>query len=76
MQQFFLLGAKHVFISCKKSYLEHNSKQGSFWRQNYYQTPADEAFAGLVSAYDPLVTETGGLDNTYTDSRGPLECSI
>src|ERR1700744_3214511 len=62
-----------VFISCKKSYL-NTSPSGKFLQQNYYQTP-DEAFAGLVAAYDPLVTETGGLDQTYTDPRGPLNAA-
>jgi len=68
----FLLGAG-LFISCKKSYLS-TSPSGQFLQQNYYQTPA-QAFAGLVAAYDPLVTETGGLDNTYTDSRGMLNAA-
>jgi starch-binding outer membrane protein, SusD/RagB family len=62
-----------VFISCKKSYL-NTSPSGKFLQQNYYQTP-DEAFAGLVAAYDPLVTETGGLDQTYCDPRGPLNAA-
>jgi len=62
-----------IFVSCKKSFLE-NSPKGEFAEANYYSTPA-EAFAGLVAAYDPLVTETGGIDNTYTDSRGPLNAA-
>jgi starch-binding outer membrane protein, SusD/RagB family len=65
----FLLGLG-IFVSCKKSFLETNPK-GEFLEQNYYSTP-DQAFAGLAAAYDPLVTETGGLDQTYTDPRGPL----
>ena len=65
----FLLGLG-VFTSCKKSYLQTNPS-GKFLQQNYYAN-GDEAFQGLVSAYDPLVTETGGIDNTYTDSRGML----
>jgi hypothetical protein len=68
----FLLGLGIVY-SCKKSYL-NTTPSGRFLETNYY-TNADEAFAGLVSAYDPLVTETGGLDNTYTDSRGPLNAA-
>ena len=59
-----------VLVSCKKSFLEKTPK-GEFAEANYYSTP-DQAFAGLVSAYDPLVTETGGLDGTYTDPRGML----
>ena len=46
-------------ISCKKSFLQTTPK-GEFLESNYYQTP-DQAFSGLVAAYDPLVTETGGL---------------
>jgi len=65
----FLLGLS-AFSSCKKSYL-NTSPSGKFLQQNYYAN-ADEAFAGLVAAYDPLLTETGGLDGTYTDSRGML----
>jgi len=59
-----------VFIACKKSYLQTTPK-GEFLESNYYQTPA-QAFSGLVAAYDPLVTETGGLDETYTNPLGPL----
>ena len=65
----FLLGVG-IFLSCKKSFLETTPK-GEFLQANYYSTP-DQAFAGLAAAYDPLVTETGGLDGTYTDPRGPL----
>jgi hypothetical protein len=65
----FLLGLG-IFVSCKKSFLETTPK-GEFLEANYYSTP-DQAFAGLAAAYDPLVTETGGLDQTYTDPRGPL----
>ncbi|SDS59994.1 Starch-binding associating with outer membrane [Mucilaginibacter mallensis] len=65
----FLLGMG-VFASCKKSFLQVNPK-GEFAASNYYQTP-DQAFAGLAAAYDPLTTETGGLDGTYTDVLGPL----
>src|ERR1700744_3337170 len=65
----FLLGLG-ALTSCKKSYLETNPK-GEFLQADYYNSP-DEAFAGLVAAYDPLVTETGGLDNNYIDQRGLL----
>src|ERR1700748_2939763 len=65
----FLLGIA-VFISCKKSFLQTTPK-GEFLESNYYQTP-DQAFSGLVAAYDPLVTETGGSDQTSTDPLGPL----
>jgi len=65
----FLLGAG-VLVSCKKSFLQTTPK-GEFLEQNYYQTP-DQAFSGLVAAYDPLVTETGGTDQTYSSTLGPL----
>lgn len=65
----FLAGVS-VFVSCKKSFLQLNPK-GEFAESNYYSNP-DQAFAGLVAAYDPLLTETGGNDQTYTDPRGPL----
>jgi len=68
----FLLGLG-AFSSCKKSFLETTPK-GEFAETNYYQTPA-EAFAGLVAAYGPLTTETGGLDGTYTDPLGPLNAA-
>ncbi len=62
-----------IFLSCKKSFLQ-NTPKGEFLQANYYSTP-DQAFAGLAAAYDPLVTETGGLDGTYTDPRGPLNAA-
>jgi hypothetical protein len=65
----FLLGLG-AFVSCKKSYLELTPK-GQSLESNYYQTP-DQAFAGLVAAYDPLNTQTGGSDNTYSDPLGAL----
>ena len=58
------------FASCKKSFLELQPS-GQSLESNYYSNPA-EAFTGLVAAYDPLVTETGGLDNTYSGPLGPL----
>jgi hypothetical protein len=66
----FLLGGLALAVSCKKSFLQLQPK-GEFAESNYYSTP-DQAFAGLAAAYDPLVTETGGLDQTFTDPRGPL----
>ena len=64
-----LLGAS-VLVSCKKSYLEVSPK-GSFSEDSYYATP-EQAFAGLVAAYSPLIFETGGLDGGFCDKRGPL----
>lgn len=68
----FVLGLG-IFVSCKKSFLQLQPK-GEFAQTNYYQTP-DQAFAGLAAAYDPLVTETGGYDQGYTDPRGPLNAA-
>jgi len=65
----FLLGL-YTLLSCKKSFLETTPK-GQFQQANYYSTPA-EAFAGLAAAYDPLVSETGGLDGSLSDPRGLL----
>ncbi|GAA4318706.1 RagB/SusD family nutrient uptake outer membrane protein [Mucilaginibacter gynuensis] len=64
-----LLGVA-LFASCKKSFLELQPA-GQTLEVNYYSTPA-EAFAGLVAAYEPLSTETGGIDNTYSGVLGPL----
>lgn len=59
-----------VFASCKKSFLQLEPK-GQFAQSTYYQTP-DQIFSALAAVYDPLVTEMGGNDGTYTDPRGPL----
>jgi hypothetical protein len=62
-----------VMASCKKSFLELTPK-GQFLETNYYADP-QQAFTALVAAYDPLVTETGGLDNTYTNPLGALNAA-
>jgi hypothetical protein len=67
---FSLLAVMGVVTSCKKSFLELTPK-GEFLESNYYTTPA-QALTGVVAAYDPLVTETGGIDNTYSDPLGAL----
>jgi hypothetical protein len=64
-----LLGMGTI-VSCKKSFLELDPK-GQFLESNYYSTP-DEALTAVVAAYDPLVTETGGIDNTYSNPLGAL----
>ncbi|TWR28936.1 RagB/SusD family nutrient uptake outer membrane protein [Mucilaginibacter pallidiroseus] len=56
--------------ACKKSFLENDPK-GQFLETNYYANPT-QAFNALVAAYDPMVTETGGLDNTYINPLGAL----
>ena len=60
-------------VSCKKSFLNVSPK-GEFLESNYYQTP-QEAFTGLVAAYDPLGMETGSTDNTYIDPLGGLNAA-
>lgn len=67
---FSLLAIMSIAVSCKKSFLELTPK-GQFLETNYYSTPA-QALTGVVAAYDPLVTETGGIDNTYSDPLGAL----
>jgi hypothetical protein len=59
-----------AMASCKKSFLEVAPK-GQFLQSNYYANP-DQALTAVVAAYDPLVTETGGLDNTYSSPLGAL----
>lgn len=53
--------------ACKKSWLDVDPV-GLNLESNYYKNPS-EAFAGLVSAYDPLGMETAG---TYANKLGPL----
>jgi hypothetical protein len=57
-----------IFLnSCSKDFLEVEPK-GTALEANYYQN-AQEAFNGLVAAYDPLGTECG---NTYASKIGAL----
>lgn len=53
--------------SCSKSFVEVQPK-GTALEDNYYRN-ADEAYTGLVAAYDPLGTECGA---TYSNKIGPL----
>jgi len=48
----FFAGCLLSVISCKKSFLNVNA-EGTTLESNYYSSP-DEAFAGLVAAYNPL----------------------
>ncbi len=59
-----------VLTSCSKDWLEVEPK-GTTLEANYYQN-ADQAFAGLVSVYDPLGME---WVNTYTSKVGLLNCA-
>lgn len=56
--------------SCKKSFLV-TTPQGEFLESNFYAN-SSQALEAVVAAYDPLVTETGGIDNTYSDVLGEL----
>jgi hypothetical protein len=62
-----------AMASCKKSFLEL-TPNGQFLESNYYANP-QQALTALVAAYDPLVTETGGMDNTYTNPLGALNAA-
>jgi len=53
-----------VMGSCKKSFLELEPK-GQFLSQNYYSN-REEAYAGLVAAYDVLRKNAGGFENMIT----------
>ncbi len=53
--------------SCSKDFVEVKPR-GTALEDNYYRN-ADEAFNGLVAAYDPLGTECGA---TYSNKLGPL----
>jgi len=51
-------------LSCSEDYLEVEPK-GTFLTENYYSNQ-DEAFAGLVAAYDFLRKNSGGFENMVT----------
>lgn len=66
-----IAGAVQVASSCKKSFLDVTAK-GLQLETNYYQTP-DQAYAGLIAAYNPLGMQAGpNPGGTYADPRGPL----
>ena len=56
-----------ILNSCSKDFLEVDPK-GTTLESNYYKN-ADEAYKGLVAAYDPLGTECGKI---YSNKIGPL----
>ena len=66
-----LLAALTVVNSCKKSFLDVQPKGGTVLESNYYKNAA-EVFKGLVAAYDPLGSETGG---TYSSKLGLLNAA-
>src|SRR5260221_14688392 len=55
---------------CAKTFLDVSPK-GIQLESNYYQN-ADQAFAAVIAAYNPLSLEAGGTDNTYINKLGPL----
>lgn len=66
-----VLSAVILFLgSCRKSFLDVDPK-GEQLESNYYQS-ADEAYAALIAAYNPLAWEAGGSSSTYIDPLGPL----
>jgi hypothetical protein len=68
-----IIGVIQLNTSCKKSFLDVSPK-GTVLESNYYQN-ADQAYAGLISVYNPLGWETGGGDNTYIDDLGALNAA-
>jgi len=63
-----ILTAGGLFLnSCSEDFLIVEPK-GTALEENYYQN-AEEAYNGLVAAYDPLGTECGA---TYSNKIGPL----
>ncbi|MEO6228995.1 MAG: RagB/SusD family nutrient uptake outer membrane protein [Ferruginibacter sp.] len=64
-----LLFATLPFLhACKKTFLDVQPRGGTTLESDYYKTPA-EVFAGVISVYDPLGSETG---STYSDKVGLL----
>ncbi len=53
-----------AIFSCSEDYLEVEPK-GTFLTENYY-TNQDEAFAGLIAAYDFLRKNSSGFENMVT----------
>jgi hypothetical protein len=53
-----------TMVSCSEDFLNVD-KSGSVSVDDYYKTPAD-AYAALVSAYDPIRKNSGGFDNYIT----------
>ena len=60
----FAIAILVTVLSCSEDYLEVEPK-GTFLTENYYSNQ-DEAFAGLVAAYDFLRKNSGGFENMVT----------
>lgn len=61
---FLAAGFLVLLGSCKKDFITIQPK-GQFLTQNYY-TNRDQAYAGLVAAYDVLRKNAGGFENMIT----------
>ena len=59
-----LLVGSQLIAACSKSFLDVDLKATQV-EENYYKNP-DQAFAGLVAAYDPLGWE-GGISSGYSN---------
>jgi len=66
-----IIGVIQLNTSCKKSFLEVSPK-GTVLESNYYQN-ADQAYAGLVSVYNPIGWEFSA--GTYASDLGPLNAA-
>ena len=76
-----LLGAMHLFAGCSDSFVNVEPK-GTALEENYYRN-AEEAFNGVIAAYDPLgwtngfVVKTGCLnaasDDFFAGGGGPTD---
>jgi hypothetical protein len=64
--KYLLIATAIVFtmVSCSEDFLNVD-KSGSVSVDDYYKTPAD-AYAALVSAYDPIRKNSGGFENYIT----------
>ncbi len=63
-QVFFALALLMVLGSCKKEFISLEPR-GEFLTDNYYAN-REQAYAGLVAAYDVLRKNAGGFDNMIT----------
>lgn len=60
----FIACALLLLASCKKDFIEIEPK-GQFLTQNYYAN-REQAYAGLVAAYDVMRKNAGGFENMIT----------
>lgn len=60
-----------IVTGCSKDFLEVKPNGSTYFETNFYQTP-EQAFQGLVAAYDMLGAECA---STYTNRLGPLNAA-